>query len=122
MSTAIRHTKNIILLAFVLVFSACSIVSDRIHQGNTNGNFINSGIMVEAKDWFYFLNIKDETKLYRFKKNGESFEKYSDSKGIFLNYWDPYLFYVNVDDKKIHQINLIIRWIRSFLITKCLVC
>lgn len=106
MSTAIRHTKNIILLAFVLVFSACSLVSDRIHQGNTNGNFNNSGIMVEAKDWFYFLNIKDETKLYRFKKNGESVEKYSDSKGVFLNYWDPYLFYVNGDDKKIHQINL----------------
>ena len=62
--------------------------------------------MVEAKDWFYFLNIKDETKLYRFKKNRESVEKYSDLKGIFLNYWDPYLFYVNGDDKKIHQINL----------------
>lgn len=106
MFSAKRHYTTIIFLALFLMVSACSSVSERMNQGNSNGNLNNSGIMVEAKDWLYFLNIKDEQKLYRFKNDGTSVEKFSDAKALFLNYIDPYLYYVSGDDQQIHQVNL----------------
>lgn len=102
----VRHYTKIIILALLLVFSACSPVSNRSNQVNSNGNINNSGLMVETSGWVYFMNLQDEQKLYRFKVDGTSPEKFSDAKAGFLNVYKQFLYYLSGEDSKIHRINL----------------
>lgn len=106
MLAGFRLYKPILILALLFILTACSSTNEVMVPGNSNGNLNNSGIMVEANDWIYFLNIQDDTKIYRFKTDGSSLEKFSDAKGVFLNAVGDSLYYINGEDQKMHKVNL----------------
>lgn len=85
---------------------------DKIQIGNTFGNILNNGLVVQVDDWVYYSNSADEWKIYKKRIDGSENTKVSDYAGWGLNVIDDWIYYadmtegenwfmcrVNIDDK-----------------------
>lgn len=76
-------------------------------RGNSAGNIMNLGIVVEKDEWIYYLSDNDDGKLYKVKKDGSNRTKVSDDNGMYLNIVGDFLYYCNLsDDGKLYKIKI----------------
>lgn len=76
-------------------------------RGNTIGNDLNKGAVVNKGSYTYYVNFEDDNKIYRVKDGSSTREKFCEDKASFLNIVGNDLYYVNEsDENKIYKLNL----------------
>lgn len=102
-----KTVRNIIILVLILAFAIAAIFlyryfqrtifNDTLVYGNTAGNFYNGGLFCEANGYVYFVNPRDENRLYRMRPDGSEVEKLSDDSAHCINADSHYIYYARAN-------------------------
>jgi hypothetical protein len=66
-------------------------------RGNTTGNIVNGGFVVESDGWFY-LSMPDDTRLMKIKADGSEKEILVEEEAMYINIIGDWLYYVSDSD------------------------
>jgi hypothetical protein len=66
--------------------------------GNTYGNIMNYGLVVQTGNWVYYTNSSDEWKIYKKRIDGSENTKISDYAGWDLNVIDDWIYYTDMTE------------------------
>lgn len=66
-------------------------------RGNTPGNIVNGGFIVESEGWFY-LCMPDDTRLMKIKIDGSEKEVLVEEEAMYINIIGDWLYYVSDSD------------------------
>jgi len=52
-------------------------------RGNSLGNIVNKGIVVQKGDWIYYQNRDDKNRIYKIKTDGSECQKINDDSSFY---------------------------------------
>lgn len=74
-------------------------------RGNSSGNISNEGMFAELNNTIYFINTKDNYKIYSMKEDGTLLKKITDDSVKYINSSEGYIYYSSFSDgDKIYRI------------------
>lgn len=91
----------IILIVFLsLALTACSKSTDpsEVVLGNTNGNYNNSALYVEAGDWIFYSDTMKDYTLTKMKPDGTEKTSMNEPSVMGLNFADGWLYYTQMQE------------------------
>jgi hypothetical protein len=74
-----------------------------LRYGNTCGNIVNGGNVVQKGKWVYYSNYSDGKKIYKMHSNGSQNTKLNDTESEYINVVNDWVYYYNESEDNIYK-------------------
>jgi hypothetical protein len=73
------------------------------NAGNTPGNIANGGIVAQADDWIYYINVNNNWNIWRMKTDGSNMESLNDDISSCINIAEDWIYYINNSNGNVYR-------------------